>query len=601
MKKNFILFFVFCLLFLNSLQAQKKIFATSFGLIPDSKEDATATFVKIFEAIKDEPEVQLIISAGTYHFYEEKSIQKKYYESNTTNNGPKNLSILMKNMQNVQIEGNFALFMFHGKVQPLTIENCRNIKIRNLFIDFATPTSLEGEVVDVKDNQFVLKIDPSLYSYTIQNKKIKFYIGKHINQPNSFIEYNTKHNIVEPYTGDRSWENFDVVEDSIGVLKIHTSNLKYLPQKGNWIVIRYGERSHAGIFILNSSDITLQNINLYQSDGLGILGQFSKNLNFFNCSIVPNTLNNRKYYSSHDDGFHLMGCSGLIQLDNCETYGLMDDAVNIHGTYTKITKISPNKIKATFVHPQSTGFQWGRVGETVAFVDNKSMVTLSTGIIKKYKKINTKEFEITFETKVPSALTKGMVIENLTCYPDVIIRNSRFRSGRARGLLLSSQGKILVESNIFETSGSAILIAGDANNWFESGSVNNVLIKNNIFRYSCLTSLYQYCEAVISIVPEIPELDPEYPYHKNIRIEKNNFFLFDYPILFAKSVDGIYFINNTLYRSNEFQPFHYNKFGVKLIGCKNAFVGNNQEIGDILGKSVIIEQMDPAELNKKTQ
>ena len=66
-------------------------------------------------------------------------------------------------------------------------------------------------------------------------------------------------------------------------------------------------------------------------------------------------------------------------------------------------------------------------------------------------------------------------------------------------------------------------------------------------------------------------------------------------------MDGIYFINNTLYRSNEFQPFHYNKFGVKLIGCKNAFVGNNQEIGDILGKSVIIEQMDPAELNKKTQ
>ena len=601
MKKKLILFLVFSLLFSISLQAQKKIFATSFGLIPDRKEDATAAFIKIIEAIKDEPEIQLIISAGTYHFYEDESIHKKYYESNTTNNGPKNLSILMKNLQNVQIEGNFALFMFHGKVQPLTIENCKNIKIRNLFIDFATPTSAEGEVVDVQDDHYFLKIDPSLYSYSIENKKIKFNIGKHINQPYSFIEFNSKNNIVEPFTGDRSWENFDVVEDSIGLLKIYTNNPKYLPKIGNWIVIRYGERTHAGIFILNSSDITLQNINVYQTDGLGILGQFSKNLNFYSCSIVPNALNNRKYLSSHDDGFHLMGCSGLLQLDNCETYGLMDDAVNIHGTYTKIIKLGENKIRARFMHPQSTGFEWGRVGETVAFVDNKSMVTLSTGIIKKYKRLNNNEFEITFESEVPGSLTTGMVIENLTCYPDVIIRNSRFRSGRARGLLLSSQGKILVESNIFETSGCAILIAGDANNWFESGPVNNVLIKNNIFRYSCLTSLYQYCEAVISIVPEIPELEPEYPYHNNIRIEKNNFFLFDYPILFAKSVDGIYFINNTLYRSNEFQPFHYNKFGVKLIGCKNAFIGNNQEIGDILGKSVIIEQMDPGEVNKKIQ
>jgi hypothetical protein len=599
MKKYIILLLIFSLLFSFSLQAQKKVYATSFGLVPDNGKDGTEAFIKIFDAIKDEPEVQLIISAGTYHFYEENSFKKIYYESNTTNTGPKNLSILMKNLQNVHVEGNFAQFIFHGKVQPLTIENCKNIKIRNLFIDFATPTSAEGEIIDVKNDHFVLKIDTTQYSYTIQNKKIKFYIGKHLNQPYSFIEFNTKHNIVEPYSGDRGWDNFDVVEDSIGVLKIFTSNTQILPKKGNWIVIRYGERTHAGVFILNSSDITMQNLNIYQSDGLGILSQNSKNVNFYSCSIVPNTSINRKYFSSHDDGFHFMGCSGLIQMDNCETYGLMDDAVNIHGIYTQITKISKNKIKAQFMHPQSTGLEWGRVGETVAFVDHKSMVTLSTGIIKKYKKLNVNEFEITFETDVPSSLTKGMVIENLTCYPDVMIRNSRFRSGRARGLLLSTQGKILIESNIFETSGSAILIAGDANNWFESGPVNNVLIKNNIFRYSCLTSLYQYCEAVISIYPEIPELEPDYPYHTNIRIEKNNFFLFDYPILFAKSVNGIYFINNTLYRSNDFQPFHYNKFGVKLIGCKNAFIGNNQEIGDILGKTVIIEQMEPGEVNKK--
>jgi hypothetical protein len=277
----------------------------------------------------------------------------------------------------------------------------------------------------------------------------------------------------------------------------------------------------------------------------------------------------------------------------------MDDALNVHGTYTQITKISKNKVKARFMHHQSTGLEWGRVGEMVAFVDNKSMVTLSLGVIKKYRKIDQNQFEITFENEVPQTLQKGMALENLTCYPDLLIKNSRFRSGRARGLLISTQGKVLIEDNIFETSGCAILVAGDANYWFESGPVTNLLIRDNIFRYSCMTTIYQFCEAVISIYPQVPEMDPEFPYHSNIRIENNSFFLFDYPILFAKSVKNIKFVNNLLYKANEFEPFHPNQFGVKLIGCKNAVVGNNQEIGNPLGKTIVIEQMDPEELNKK--
>ncbi len=596
--KKFLILTIFILLS-GSIFAQKKVYASSYGLIPDKMEDATPYLIQLFEAIKDEPKVDLIISAGTYHFYESGAVQKNYFESNTTNGKPKNLSVLMKNLKNISIEGNFATFMYHGKVQPITLENCQNIKIRNLFFDFATPTSAEAEVLDVTPTYFTIKIDKSQYPYSIKNKKITFNIGDHSNDPYAFIEFNTKYQIVEPNTGDRGWGNTTVEEDSAGYLKIFYSNPNQFPKKENYIVIRYGERTHAGIFILNSSDITLQNVNLYQTDGLGILGQFSKNLNFFSCSVVPNRAGNRKFLSSHDDGFHFSGCSGLIQMDNCETFGLMDDALNVHGTYTQITKISKNKVRARFMHHQSTGLEWGRVGETVAFVDNKSMVTLSVGVIKKYRKIDQNQFEITFENEVPQTLQKGMALENLTCYPDLLIKNSRFRSGRARGLLISTQGKVLIEDNIFETSGCAILVAGDANYWFESGPVTNLVIRDNIFRYSCMTTIYQFCEAVISIYPQVPELDPEFPYHSNIRIENNSFFLFDYPVLYAKSVKNIRFVNNLLYRATEFSPIHTNKFGVKLIGCKNATVGNNQEIGDPLGKTIEIEQMDPAEFNKK--
>jgi len=56
--------------------------------------------------------------------------------------------------------------------------------------------------------------------------------------------------------------------------------------------------------------------------------------------------------------------------------------------------------------------------------------------------------------------------------------------------------------------------------------------------------MYQFTSAIISIYPEIPDLDGQKKYfHSGIRIENNEFETFDIPILYAKSVDGLTFKN----------------------------------------------------------
>ena len=190
-------------------------------------------------------------------------------------------------------------------------------------------------------------------------------------------------------------------------------------------------------------------------------------------------------------------------------------------------------------------------------------------------------------------------MKNLSWTPDVEIRNSTFGSCRARGLLISTPGKVLIENNIFESSGSAILIAGDANYWYESGAVRDVTIRNNTFEYPCMSSMYQFCEAIISILPEIPEPHSEYPFHRNITIENNTFHPFDYPILYAKSVDGLRFINNTLIRSKEIKPFHKRKTGITLDACKNVVIKGNHIEGDVLGKDILLENMSRKNLKVK--
>lgn len=253
------------------------------------------------------------------------------------------------------------------------------------------------------------------------------------------------------------------------------------------------------------------------------------------------------------------------------------------------------------MHEQSQGMEWGRINEKVGFIENQSMRTLGTGTMTSFEPLNKSEFIVEFQAPVPNSLKVGAALENLSCTADVEIRNSFFGSCRARGLLVSTPGKVIIENNIFESSGSAILIAGDANQWYESGAVKDVLIRNNTFRYPCMSSVYQFCEAVISIFPEIPKPDIRYPFHSNIRIENNKFYLFDYPILYVKSVDGLSFVNNTLIRDTTYQPFHYRKDGITLDACRKVIISGNRTEGDVLGKNIRLHDMKPGDLKLRKE
>ena len=250
------------------------------------------------------------------------------------------------------------------------------------------------------------------------------------------------------------------------------------------------------------------------------------------------------------------------------------------------------------MHHQSVGLNWGHPGDKISFIENSGMNSIGTGEIAQFKPIDNETFLVAFKSAVPKGLEVSDALENLTWSPDLLVANSHFKSCRARGLLVSTPGKVVVENNIFESSGSAILIAGDANNWFESGAVADVLIKNNVFTELCNTSPYQFCEGIISVYPEIPVLNEKTPqFHKNIRIENNEFHPFDFPVLFARSVDGISFTNNTITRSTRFESYHKRKYTFSFETCKNATISNNTFSEDVLGMNVLLKWMTGSELS----
>ena len=64
--------------------------------------------------------------------------------------------------------------------------------------------------------------------------------------------------------------------------------------------------------------------------------------------------------------------------------------------------------------------------------------------------------------------------------------------------------------------------------------------------------------------PEIPDLEHQVRYFHGgkpgaIRITDNEFEVFDAPVLYAKSVDGLVFERNKISTNSDYKPFHWNQ------------------------------------------
>lgn len=225
------------------------------------------------------------------------------------------------------------------------------------------------------------------------------------------------------------------------------------------------------------------------------------------------------------------------------------------------------------MHHQTYGFKAFFASDSIAFVNPKTLMSIGFAKLKSAKLVNKREMEIELEEPLPENIKTGDCIENITWTPEVTIRNSRFERTNTRGILVTTRKKVLIENNTFYRTGMhAILIADDALSWYESGAVRDVTIRNNIFEdcgYNSAPGNY-----IIAIAPENHELVTGHFVHKNIRIENNIFKVYDYPLLLARSTNGLIFKGNTIIQTDLLTPgLQRPAFG--LTACKNVRIEKN--------------------------
>ena len=143
------------------------------GIKSNTGESITAPINHLIEDL-DEGPVTIVFPKGRYDFYPDSGYLKHYYETNTYDVNPKRLAIFLENKKNITIDGQGSEFVYHGHIQPFTLDNSMNITIRNVNIDWDNPLTAEAEVLAADSRQILIKIDTSQFPYEVHEKGSHF-------------------------------------------------------------------------------------------------------------------------------------------------------------------------------------------------------------------------------------------------------------------------------------------------------------------------------------------------------------------------------------------------------------------------------------------
>ena len=593
MKLNSVLTLLFIALFTACKGGAYDL--SGYGLKPDTGENASPLIAKALQEIAAEVNsdtVRILLPKGRYDFYPEGASKREYFISNHDQDNPKLVGLAFENMKNVIFDGQGSELVFHGRMLPVSLVGSENCTLKNFSIDFANPHISQVKVLenDTVGGLITYEVAPWVeYEIRDSNFVAKGEGWEHVPAWGIAFEGDTKRLVYT--TSDISVGSKHVAEIASRKILAPWKNKKLIP--GTVVVFRGYGRPTPGVFMYHDTNTTLENIQVHYAEGMGLLAQMSENI-----SVCLRGKDDPRYFTTQADATHFSGCKGLIRSVGGLYEGMMDDAINVHGTYLKVQKrIDDKTLVGEYMHGQSYGFEWGRPGDAVQFIESKTMEVLGeqnkVAAIEAADKPDghgAKQFRITFEKPVDPAISEVGTygIENLEWTPEVYFADNVIRNNRARGSLFSTPKKTVVEKNVFDhTSGTAILLCGDCNGWFETGACHDVQIRNNKF-INALTNQFQFTNAVISIYPEIPDLKSQKRYfHSGIVIEDNEFETFDMPILYAKSVDGLVFRNNVIRQNHDYPAFHWNNhrfFFQRVVNVEikdNRFDGGFDEEKDI--------------------
>ena len=524
---------------------------------PDGGADAVPKLREAIEKCRAEGIRRLVLEKGVWNLFPDQA-EGGFRHVTNHDSGYRRMAVHLAGFSNFEIDGRGSTLMCHGVLMPIAVDRSKNITLRNLVIDWEKPFQLEGSVVALGDDFFEVEMLPECEA-EIRNGKLlggmaEGFFGEEQNPKearqdirwNYWIDPQSKAAAaVQPTL--KLWN--PKTHSFAGVTEVTPTRFRIrnahdvLPTLGSVMVCKgmlRPNRLSPAIHLSSVDRVLVENVTVHRSGGMGLVVEDCSDVTAKGFRVELNK-DSKSLVTTTADATHFMGCRGTVRVEDCLFENMLDDSCNVHGVYAIVEGLqAPHRLAISFSHFQQLGTVFARPGDRLRLLKRDTLLGYAECTVTGISRINEDYYVLSLDKPVKDILQPDSSVENLTARPDVIFRNNTVRNNRARSVLITSGGKVVIENNLFERPSSAsILIEGDNHFWYESGGVEDVTIRNNKFVAQAPAT------PVFKLGPMQPgEKRSLPPYHHNIRILDNDIEAAGPMILEAARVDGLEFSGN---------------------------------------------------------
>lgn len=472
-----------------------------------------------------------------YHIMQDDSFEfEGYFCTNTAkrHENPKGLrrtAMYLNNKKNIVIDGNGATVIVHGKMTPFLFDNCENITVRNLSVDYACPTMTEFKVLSNENGVCKIRINPDCLFRVEENNLI--WQGENDKNGNPYWEdlYNGNKRYIkvfDPVTekcrdfrrDNLKFEKIEQIDDY--TLKVRLENKAVAFEEGCIFQTRNIIRDQTGAYFNRCKNLHFENLRIKFMHGLGMVSQFCENITYKNCDFTPAE---GRTIASTADFFQFSGCKGNIVIDSCKAWGAQDDYVNVHGTHLRIIEQNSeeNSITVRFMHDETWGFQAFEKGDELEFIKWDTLIPYKKAVVVDYKRLSDTDIKLVVDNIPDGIIFEKDVVENATWTPNLHVTGCDFGPTSGRGILCTTRGKVVIENNRFRNLwGPALLIEDDCNFWFESGYTKEIVFRNNYVEACEYAEMWENAP-VIRYTPKVMDESSTEYVHGKLVLSGNTF------------------------------------------------------------------------------
>ncbi len=428
-------------------------------------------------------------------------LPERFCHVSNNDHGLKRILFDIEGASGFTLDGGGAALTFLGETLPIRIGRSRNVTIKNLSIDWLRPFFSQAEITGAGDGWITFFADPARYPLRADRGRLIALDGRGWQTDFlwNMLPFDPVSREVSSKRDNWHLSRWHRATDLGGGNFRLEAGFAGTFSAGTPVVLMHGNRVAPGIWIEESDGVHLENVTIHHAPGMAVVGQLSRDVSLHGVRVVPS---GERLFSSWVDGIHLVDCDGTTRIENCEVRGQFDDAVNVHGNFSKVVAVhDPRHLRIRTIHPQRFGRNAATAGTGLAVYRHTTMEHLLVTRVTACRELNQEFCDIRLADPVPEN-AGALIVSRHNPENSVHIRGCTFGANRGRGCLLNIEHHVVVEDCRFHVSGHAIESVPDANYWWEGPPVLDLAIRNNHFDHCgfgpCGTTL-------IKAGPEFPD------------------------------------------------------------------------------------------------